>query len=1021
MRPLRLMMRAFGPYAGEQMLDFRRLGDRSLFLIHGPTGSGKTTILDAICFALYGDTSGAERDGKQMRSDNADPSLLTEVTFDFSLGSDLYRVTRRPEQERPKRRGGGTTIEQPQAALWQRTGLVDDEEEGQVITAQWKRVTEEIERLFGFQSDQFRQVVMLPQGQFRRLLTANSREREDILEALFRTEIYRRIEEALKESAREIVNHVKETQHRQQVILQQARVDSIEELDTRREELAARVVEIEGRLDRLRHAEESAQERLNEGRQVLEKIQKLHEAESAFQTLEQRRDGFAVKRKTLDRARKAATLVEVEASLKQRLTEATAAAENVANARKSLQHAERTRSEAERALAGEKEREHERDQAGQQLTRLNDLTATVEELDKLRRELAAADQEVAARTQEYAHLKESLAEGQRRFEEKQTARAEADKRALQVESFHQAIQTAGRAVDHRRRLEEARKKLAGETKTSQQLSAALKEKEQALWQERGALTAMETIWLEGQAAILAERLVPGAPCPVCGSTEHPAPARSDRELPTEAAVKEQRRQVQALESEVSTARTKEANQRTAIAQLQSQIESLEESLGELKDEPLSKLEARVRAAKEALTQAEAAQQQIPRLDAELQQLKQQEATLKTQLDSADERLKQAILRRERAQAVVSEREAGVPENLRTLPALAHAQKQTANRLQSLREALEKIQQQANEANQAWAECKAALKAAEDAAAMAQTRGEAQRQGFVRSLQEAGFKDEADFQAAKRGNREIEHLDEEIRRFGSDWEVARDRLERARTETETLQAPDIEALERAATEAKKNREEVIQQHARLVEQRHQIDRWLDDLRHSASQLESLQKQYEVMGTMAEVAGGKNKHGITFQRFVLSALLDDVLLLASKRFRMMSQGRFSLQRARQRADQRTAGGLDLEVYDTYTGTTRSVSTLSGGESFMASLALALGLADVVQSYAGGIRLETIFIDEGFGTLDPEALDQAIQMLVGLQQGGRLVGIISHVPELKERIDVRLQVETDRNGRSVARFVV
>ncbi len=1021
MRPLRLIIRAFGPYAGEQMLDFRQLGDRSLFLIHGPTGSGKTTILDAICFALYGDTSGAERDGKQMRSDNADPSLLTEVTFEFSRGSEAYRVTRRPEQERSKKRGGGTTVERAQATLWRRTELGDDAEEGYVLATQWNAVTEEIERLFGFRSDQFRQVVILPQGQFRRLLVANSREREEIFEALFGTETYRRIEEALKEAAKEIVNQIRDAQQRQQVILQQAEVDSIENLESRLEESNARLSEIEGRLDELRQAEKSAQEHLNEGKQILEKIQKLNEAETALQSLEKRRDEFAIQREMLDRARKAVTLVEVEASLKQRVKEANDTAEKVADAQKFRQQAALTQVETERALAREKEREHERDEASQQLTRLNDLTTTVEELDKLKRGLEGVKQEVVARTQEHDEAKRVLEDCKGLLEKKQTARTEAERFTLQIESIERASQEISRAVDQRRRLEKLQKDFSGQEKTYQQGHAALEEKEQTFMKTRKALTVMETIWLEGQATILAERLVPGAPCPVCGSTEHPAPGRSGRELPTETVVKEQRKKVQALESDLNHLRKRDADQRPAIAQLRSQVESLEEGLGALKDETLSKLEPRVRETKDALARAEAAKVRIPSLDTELQQLKNQEATLKAQLDSAQERLQQAILQQERTQVVVSEREAGVPESLRDLHALQNAQKQVSDRVQSLKQAFEKAQRQANEANQAWAACHAALEAAEEAASMAQNHVDAQRQGFIESLQEAGFKDEADFQAAKRSHREIEQLDEEIRRFESDLEVTRDRLEHARKEAEALQAPDIERLESAATAAKKNLEAIIQQQARLVEQRYQMDKWRHDLRQGVIQLESQNTQYEVMGTMAEVAGGKNKHGITFQRFVLAALLDDVLLVASKRFQMMSQGRFSLQRARERADQRTAGGLDLEVYDTYTGTARAVSTLSGGESFMASLALALGLGDVVQSYSGGIRLDTMFIDEGFGSLDPEALGQAIQTLVEVQQGGRLVGIISHVPELKERIDVRLQVETDRNGRSVARFVI
>jgi len=255
MRPIRLSLCAFGPYAAEHTFDFRELGSRSFFLIHGPTGSGKTTVLDAMCFALYGDTSGNERQARQMRSDMADPSERTEVVFDFSLGTELYRVSRSPEQERPKQRGEGMTTERPKATLWQRTGLVDDNGEGHVLAAKWGDVTEAVESLLGFKSDQFRQVVLLPQGQFRRLLLATSTEREAILERLFQTEFYRIVTERLKEAARDVQEHMKDARSRGESIRSQAGVESKDELAARRAERAAQIEALALRIEELRAAD----------------------------------------------------------------------------------------------------------------------------------------------------------------------------------------------------------------------------------------------------------------------------------------------------------------------------------------------------------------------------------------------------------------------------------------------------------------------------------------------------------------------------------------------------------------------------------------------------------------------------------------------------------------------------------------------------------------------------------------------------------------------------------------------
>ncbi len=292
--------------------------------------------------------------------------------------------------------------------------------------------------------------------------------------------------------------------------------------------------------------------------------------------------------------------------------------------------------------------------------------------------------------------------------------------------------------------------------------------------------------------------------------------------------------------------------------------------------------------------------------------------------------------------------------------------------------------------------------------------------FDQSLREAEFVDTEDYKSAKRTSAEIAGMQKEIDDFDHALTSARDRVTRAMETTQGLSAPDLDALESQAQRIKNDLEKALRDEAALIARIKRIAALLEDYSRSSSELEALEDQYGVCGRIAEVANGNNPQGITFQRFVLAALLDDVLLAASRRLQIMSNRRYTLQRRSERSDRRTSGGLDLEVNDSYTGTTRPVSTLSGGESFLASLSLALGLSDVVQSYAGGIHLDTIFVDEGFGSLDPEALDLAFRALADLQHAGRLVGIISHVPDLRERIDTRLEVTGNRSG-SKARFVV
>ncbi len=588
MRPVQLALHAFGPYAAQQVVDFRQLGDRTFFLIHGPTGAGKTSILDAMCFALYGETSGGERDARHMRSDFAEPAMPTEVTFDFALGNEMYRVTRCPQQERPRRRGLGTTTIAPRATLWRRTGLADHAPEGSVLASQWGKVTEAIERLLGFRSDQFRQVVMLPQGQFRRLLLANSQERQHIFETLFRTEIYRHIEEALKEAAKAIAEEIKDLRRRRDLMLEQASAESPEELLERRTQLEADVAQTHARVEELRQLEATAQQRLNAGYQA-------------------------------------------ERELRRSATEAAAAQQRLTDARAMLVRARAAFEQAEKTLAQEQEREHEREDTRQYLGCLEELTAKVQELEQAEEVLAAAEREVSQLGQERQALQSVSEQRQRTIEEKFGALTEAQRLADHVEMYRMALQEAERMGQQRQQLVAFQKQLALAHQQLHRVRGRLAEAEDTFSRSRQTLQALETAWLEGQAAILAQQLLPGAPCPVCGSTEHPSLARSDHQLPSEAALKKTRTEVERLEGVRDNLRNAEAEQAKLVIHLESNVKTFLELLGDHHRQELSVLESRIQAAQTSLALAERAQAQVAMLTEEVQQLKGGEAKTQERL------------------------------------------------------------------------------------------------------------------------------------------------------------------------------------------------------------------------------------------------------------------------------------------------------------------------------------------------------------------------------------------------------
>lgn len=1020
MRPLRLLTRAFGPYSGEQIVDFRQLHDRTLFLIHGPTGSGKTTILDAVCFALYGECSGDDREARRMRSDHADPQLITEVFLDFRLGDEDYRIYRRPEQQRPKKRGDGTTTARAEATLWRRTGLSADADEGSVVAAQWNSVTEEVERLLGFRSDQFRQVVMLPQGQFRRLLLADSRERQAILEVLFGTELYRRIEEGLKRAAKELENRIKETERQLAFILDQTESASREQLVEQRQVVSAGIDGFEESLSRLKVAEVEAQEGLSHGRQILERLNELNQARGALEDLEASLDDIAGKRQTLEQARRASAIEGEERALEQRNREAREAEKKLKEARQALNDTRSAKEKAEYDFNQEKGRQTQLEQFRQDLGRLEEMTQQVTELGESLRLLGIAQESLSLKSQMVVAAREKLERSAESMETTLAALEQAKQVAAQRELLRIQLDAAEKALLHTQRLRGLAIDEAAAIAAIGKAAARLAKAERSLLAAQAEYRSLEAAWIEGQAAILAEQLSPGLPCPVCGSTDHPAPAHSDRALPGQEAVKDAEESVEKLKASCDLIAGEKAGLEKKLVEIQTSITLLEQGLGDVASTDPATIEQEVHSLKKELNGAEVAAQQSKVLSQEVELLKEARNQARINLEGLERDKADALEVQQRAKGEADARQRNIPEEFRDPPALNAAIKRTSEKIRFLDDAFRKAQEELSKADNRLAGSRAAVDATEDSALLGAQRAMTQRDVFAKSLHDAGFPDETVFKAARRTRGEIDQLEKEIQAFERNLKSARDRAARAALAAAGLERPDLKLLEEAATKAKSDLEKALREEAALAEHLKRIDGWLADHAQARDELTALEESYSHIGKIAAVATGQNKDGVNFHRFVLAAFFDDVLASASKRLHIMSNSRFHLQRGKDRSDRRTAGGLDLEVHDMYTGTARPVSTLSGGESFLASLSLALGLADVVQSYAGGIRLDTIFVDEGFGSLDPEALDLAFRALVDLQANGRLVGIISHVPDLKDRIETRLEVTKGRRG-SCARFVV
>ena len=1017
MKPILLEMHAFGPFAHKQVIDFRELGDRNFFLIHGPTGSGKTTILDGICYALFGDSSGGEREGRQMRSHHAGNETLTEVSLDFALGVDRYRIKRIPEQMRKALRGGGETKQNQSAELWQIQSS-EGEEVQKPLASGWSKVTSEIVKLLGFESQQFRQVIMLPQGKFREFLMSNTQEREKILQTLFGTEIYKRIEDALKLAANDVARQAGTVRTQRQTLLDQAQVENEELLEARRQQQAEGLIARQSSELQFTAVALAAEKAYAEARLVSARFEEFDKATTALKTLSDEQPAWKAQSEQLTGARQASSIRPYELALIELGQNLVAedirgkelAAEVVA--------ATATLGTATAALKREKVRGPEADQMVARISLLDALADKVASLQVTRTQHTVATTKSKQATEAFQAAQLTL----------KAATEEQQKIVIQIQNCRvQAAEIEGLTETHARlkvQLEQAstlRERTRSRNELAAQVTAgesALKIAEATVAKARQWREETRQAWIASQAARLTHELVDGQACPVCGATEHPAPATADGVLVLDDTLKATEDELAKAEAAQRKAEKKLATDQRDTSVLEARISEIRAALGEAAETSTEQLLSQTETTQVALTKAKTAAEEMILLDARLSaaerlakdaDIASKEAEVTAQL--AQEALQQLI-------GQLTEREAGIPPDLIEPKALKAAKAAAEKTRESLKKALDDATIAVSQADGKVTENRTRAEACEQAKAKLAKQQKEKSADFDKRIKSAGFADADTYRSAWRDDAAIAELDSNIRTFEASLAAARERQSRAVEGTSDLSRPDLTALSATHENAKQAQLAASNAVRDMVAAHDATNAFVLSLNQLADAYQALEERYSLLKEVSDVANGANAQRMSFQRYVLATLLEEVLATTSIRLRIMSRGRYEIRRRIDPVDQRAAAGLDLEIFDQYTGTTRGVSTLSGGESFLASLALALGLSDVVQSYAGGIRLDAIFVDEGFGTLDPESLDFAIRALKDLQQAGRLVGIISHVAELKEWIDARLELKATQAG-SVASF--
>lgn len=1014
MRPLRLELTAFGPFPGHEVLDFTRMGEQPLFLINGSTGGGKTTLLDAICFALYGETTGSERRPEEMRCHFAPPETLCEVLFEFALAGQRYRVRRAPRQMRRKIRGEGMVEQAATASLH---ALTADGEEALVASRRTSDLDVAVQRITGLEVRQFRQLMVLPQGRFREFLVASSTEREKILEHLFGTQVYRALSERLKREANDLRNGAGDLRTAMDALLQQADMASAAEIDTALAVLNPAIAEADAAAQRQRAAHEAALRARDAGHALREGFERLARAQAEVDALAAQATANEADRAALGAGRHAGALaplrtaaMDAAASLAAARTRHAEASEECARAIEAARAADAAllRAEASRARI---------DELALERARLAELTVVVHELGTRWQERetvadALAQARDAARALEarlpMLLLAEQAAYG--RVTESLNALAqvsalagavEARREQLRLRVAHQAQcqRRDGLGADLARRADAAAAARADATRHAQ------------------VLAALEAAWRAGQAAVLARQLAEGEPCPVCGSTAHPSLAHADEAVPSDETLEAARAALEGARANERERSEAAQDARNALAHCEAEVVALAAAVAAYASEPLDDMAAAVE--REAGTL-----EALRALAGQRTQLEQQRAEARTALESAraELRAREAALAEQEAgmraaDARVEALEARVPEALRNAPALAEAQAAVVREHDALATALTTAREARDQAASAVTHKEAAARAFAGEVERAAMDAEEAARRWQSALAASPFADEAAFAEALRDEPALAALDARVRTCEQDIARARGALGSAHAALDGQVAPDTEQLEAQEQSARAAADSASAALGTLRARRDSLASLQVAIAERSAKLAALDARYAVVGTLADLTNGENRKRISLQRFVLAALLEEVLDIASDHLARMSRGRYRLRRINEVRDQRVQSGLDLEVDDTYTGEPRRVETLSGGESFQAALALALGVSDTVQRHAGGIRLDALFVDEGFGSLDAESLELALRTLASLRDGGRMIGLISHVQEMKDAIELRVDVIAERNGSRLA----
>ena len=1045
MRPMKLTMCGWGSYPEKSVIDFSGFYHDGLFLITGPTGAGKTTIFDAISFSLYGDVSGRTREKTSVRSDFAAPDIDTYIELIFNHKDTEYKIRRSPKYTRPKKRGEGftTSFERAELSIDHGTPIVSLNE-----------VNKKIDEIMGMNYDQFKKIAMIAQGEFLELLVSSSKDRVEILRNLFKTNQYEKLQYHLSDRAKALFKEIEEYRHRVEEgihLMDTGDSEGLRELcnaqnmnyedimSVGREYVKSDKDTLSSLEKELGNIGEEIREKITsitKGEQINSNIDKLNHIESLLKDKSGEKEQIKEKEEILSKALNAEKVRADERIYQDAYDKKTNLQNKIARMKDAIHVLEPRVKTGEENYKEAVKNESVIEELQNEYNKLEEYLPFTEELIEFKNKLTALEKEIQSiqRKEEAFHALEA---------EKKDLKGKLEREFHSYEDIEEHIgeihllkqigetkdKTCQEALEGIHQLIARKDQLASLQKDYERVNDDFKD-------FRDIYQQKEETYKKAIVGIVAKMVKEEEPCPVCGSLEHPHIAKISEEVPEEGELEELSKELEKKKKMTDRIYQETAKKKAEADTMMVQSEKLLIELGvPYESEDLwHTIELLEEKKKGNLCCIEELLEKLKNLTS----VKNRKMKLRKEIDTLDTDIVSIAEEKEKNTHMFHEKKSeqdvlkGKMEQLisrlsENFPQVAgneiKVKEQILIQMDEGKSKILKLKEEISQAKENYELLKVELLG--NQTLLGSSEGEyknleketdSKRNRFLQSLKENHFREEAEYKNAVRTGEDTDKLSEEINAFYEQLSSLKKTKAALKEQIQEKSYVDLDDLRKQLEQLEEKEKRFRDEKEVLVLRITTNQKLIKSIEMNLAKKKELETSYGVIKDLDNVTKGFNGERLVFEQYVLASYFEDIIMAANQRLSPMTNGRYELLKVDQVADARTTDSLNLEVFDNYTGKKRSVKTLSGGESFKAALALALGLSDIVQNNAGGIQIDTLFVDEGFGSLDTESLDQALDTLTSLTEHNRLIGIISHVNELKERIDNQIIVEKTNTGSKI-----